>query len=156
MYGDDPSKQFLVARPDGDYGTFDLALSLEVLFHLVDDEVFETYMQTLCRSASRLLVIFASNGDPLGGTAPWGSHIRHRRFTDWMERKEPRWKLTDVIPNRFPYRRDGGIESGCFADFYIYRSQRMTLDQGPPARSGSIALVPMGAESAPAPRGGHA
>jgi hypothetical protein len=91
-----------------------------VLFHLVEDSVFESYMNDLCRAATRFVIIYSSNGDPLNGTFDWPPHVRHRRFTDWMERHQPGWNLVDSIPNRYAYRRQNDVEYGSFADFYIY------------------------------------
>lgn len=41
----------------------DLSLSLDVIYHLVEDEVFETYINTLFKSARRYVIIYSSNSD---------------------------------------------------------------------------------------------
>lgn len=120
LYQHDKTKQFALARPGADYGRFDLALSLDVLYHLVEDSVFESYMKDLCAAATRFVIIYASNGDPLNGAFPWPPHVRHRRFSEWMQAHQPHWTLTNTIPNRYPYRRDNDVEYGSFADFYVY------------------------------------
>lgn len=109
----DPAKSFFLY--DGECfadraGLFnaDLALSLDVVYHLIEDSVFETYMAHLFTAAQRLVVLYTTNTE-FGGTAP---HVRHRRFSPWVEANCPRWSLASVIrgPNEGPGR----------ADFFVY------------------------------------
>jgi SAM-dependent methyltransferase len=95
----------------------DLALSLDVIYHLVEDAVFEEYMQRLFRSARRWVIVYSSNTDD--NTGYTGSHIRHRCFSDWVALHAPGWTLMRHIPNRHPQTQFNG--PGTFADFYIYQ-----------------------------------
>lgn len=121
-YASDPTKRFMLADPRATYPSAAMAMSLDVIYHLVEDSVFTAYMRTLFDSATRYIVIYSSNGNPDTPNAfHWPPHVVHRKFTDWAERNAARWKLTAKIPNRFPYERDiKGKERGSFADFYIY------------------------------------
>ncbi|HEX7235718.1 MAG TPA: methyltransferase domain-containing protein [Gammaproteobacteria bacterium] len=114
-FPNDPTKSFLLSR---DYAgqTADLALSLDVIYHLVEDEVFVAYMRSLFSAAEKLAVIYASNTDEQ--QVPRPPHVRHRRFTDWVEANQPSWRLERVIANRFPY--DAATGSGSQASFFIY------------------------------------
>jgi SAM-dependent methyltransferase len=96
--------------------TADLTLSLDVIFHLVEDTVFESYMRTLFGASRRYAIIYSSNTDENEGYA--GSHVWHRKFTQWVDTNLPGWKLVQHIPNRYPYR--GDYTQGSFADFFIY------------------------------------
>jgi cyclopropane fatty-acyl-phospholipid synthase-like methyltransferase len=94
----DQTKSFLRYDPEGladPAGWFraDLALSLEVIFHLVEDSVFEDYMTRLFASANRYVVI-CSNDTADDEQAP---HERHRDFTKWIERAEPDWRLESRV-----------------------------------------------------------
>jgi len=84
--------------------TADLALSLDVIYHLTEDQVFSTYMEHLFGAGSRFVVIYATNTE-ISGTAP---HVRHRRFTEWVETQCPQWRLAQVTPgpDRGPARAD--------------------------------------------------
>ena len=116
MFDGDSTKQF---RLTSEYGgeTAELALSLDVVYHLVEDDVFESYMRRLFESATRFVIIYSSNtDDPSDSVA---THVRHRRFTGWIENNAPAWTLAQYIPNKFPY--EGDLRKGSFADFYIYR-----------------------------------
>ncbi len=98
----------------------DAALSLDVIFHLVEDEVFERYMAHLFASARRSVVVYSSNRE--GDAGERAKHVRHRRFTDWVDAHQPDWSLKEHIPNRYPESvNDGGEVS--FADFYIYEKR---------------------------------
>ena len=43
--------------------TADLALSLDVIYHLVEDNVFEHYMQMLFKASNKYVIIYASDTD---------------------------------------------------------------------------------------------
>jgi SAM-dependent methyltransferase len=97
----------------------ELALSLDVIYHLVEDHVFEQYMRTLFEASSRYVIIYSSNTeghDDIGVSA----HVRHRKFTGWIEKTYPQWKLLEHVPNQYPYEPESG--SGSFADFFIFES----------------------------------
>lgn len=96
----------------------DLSLSLDVIYHLVEDEVFEIYMRNLFDSSLRFVIIYSSNYDSDQGYR--GTHVRHRKFTRWIEENLPTWNLIEHIPNKYPYQ--GNYKKGSFADFYFYQS----------------------------------
>ncbi len=73
----------------------DLALSLDVIFHLVEDAVFERYMVDLFNAARRWVIVYAADIADVDGAA----HVRHRRFTDWTEVHATEWRLVDKVPN---------------------------------------------------------
>jgi hypothetical protein len=93
----------------------DLALSLDVIFHLVEDNVFSAYMAALFDTASEYVIIYSDDRD-LGLTA---DHVRHRAFSKWIRKNRPEWQLLEHIPNRFPFDERTGL--GSFADFRIYQ-----------------------------------
>jgi SAM-dependent methyltransferase len=122
LYKDDRTKEFLVVQPNGEYGKHDLALSLDVIFHLVEDHVFDAYMKNLLSASELFVIIYSSNASSLNTQYHWPPHIRHRQFTDWIATNGPEWQLIQHIPNRYPYKRtELGAECGSFADFYIFR-----------------------------------
>jgi trans-aconitate methyltransferase len=109
----DPHRAFRAMR---DYAgdRADLALSLDVLYHLVEDDVFARYMQTLFGASRRWVIVYSSDFEE----APHFGHVRHRRFTAWIEQQLPGWKLSAHVPNRYPYR--GNFREGSLAEFFIY------------------------------------
>ena len=115
-FADDPSKTFVeTASRDVDTIKTDLAMSLDVIYHLVEDEVYETYMRRLTRTATRFICVYSSNVN-LPGHVP---HIRHRCFTDWFIRNAPQWALSDHVRNAFPYDVNNSDETS-WADVYFF------------------------------------
>jgi SAM-dependent methyltransferase len=78
-------------------GRYDMAMSLDVIFHLVETEVFEAYMHDLFGHATRLVLIYSSDVDH---DAP-GRHVLHRNVSRWTEENLPQWRQTRAIPNPF-------------------------------------------------------
>jgi SAM-dependent methyltransferase len=94
----------------------DAALSLDVIFHLVEDPVFDQYMLDLFSAGRKLIVIYASNTNEQD--TPKLPHVRHREFAGWVETNQPSWSLKRVIENKIPYDEATGI--GSPASFYVY------------------------------------
>jgi len=95
----------------------DLTLSLDVIYHLVEDEVFTTYMYYLFSKSEKYVIIYSSNVDK---THP-AAYIRHRRFTDWIQENSPEWRLKEIIENRYPADVDSSFDDRSFAQFYIFQ-----------------------------------
>jgi hypothetical protein len=117
-FGDDATKSF--ARHDAAVDAVrleaaELSLSLDVVYHLVEDRVFEPYMRHLFASASKWVVVYSSNGE-MDRTAP---HVRHRKFTDWVEQNAADWHLKARVPNRYPTTLNDGGETS-WADFFVF------------------------------------
>lgn len=105
----DSSKKFKLMK-DYDGETAELSLSLDVIYHLIEDEIFESYMQVLFKASDQYVIVYASDSEDNEGFE--GTHVRHRKFTKWINDNVPQWKLIEHIPNRY--------RAGSFADFYIY------------------------------------
>ena len=112
-FEDDSTKSFFLY--DGDCfldhtGLFaaELAISLDVIFHLIEDDIFTTYMTHLFAAAQRYVVVYATN-DAIHDSAP---HVRHRRFSSWVEANCPQWQLAQVT--------DGPRSGLSLADFFVY------------------------------------
>lgn len=112
----DASRTFKVMSEYGDE-TADLSLSLDVIYHLVEDEIFENYMRALFKAANRYVIIYASDSEDIAGYEET-NHVRHRKFTKWIADNVSNHKLIQYIPNKYPFK--SGYNTGTFADFYIY------------------------------------
>lgn len=87
--------------------TADLALSLEVIFHILNDEEYKAYMHDLFTSGAQYVIIFSSNRDE----ATPEMHMRHRQFTGDVEAWFPEFELIQTRENEFPDRH---------SDFYVF------------------------------------
>ena len=118
-FAHDPTKRFYLGNAlPNTLGTFDLALSLDVIFHLVEDPVFDSYMHSLFARSQRYVVIYSSNYDALT-EAP---HVRHRKFAAWIGENAPDWRAAGVVPNRFSFDPNRPDETS-FADFHFFARQ---------------------------------
>jgi len=115
LFKSDHSKSFRLSNEyNGEKS--ELTLSLDVIYHLVEDDVFEHYMRTLFEASSRYVIIYASDYDDDGG--PMDTHIKHRMFTRWIRNNLTRCKLVEQLPNRHPYL--GNDRKGSISEFFIY------------------------------------
>lgn len=92
-----------------------LTLALDVVYHLIEDQVFAATLRTLFAWSTRFVMIYASNQD----AASASPHVRHRRFTDHIAATEPDWRLLAHLPNPYPFDPANPDETS-FADFFIY------------------------------------
>ncbi len=111
----DETKKFLMYDPhDFDVDLLDckkdLALSLDVIYHLIEDDIFQLHMDHLFSSSDRFVMIYSDDVE-----TEQRYHVKHRRFTDWIEKNLPRWILIRKIKNPYP-------DISC-ADFYIYQKK---------------------------------
>ena len=95
----------------------DLSLSLDVIYHLIEDSVFEAHMHDLFKTAKRYVIIYASNFDK-----KQSFHERDRKFTDWVDSNQAAWELTDTVKNPYPFAPENP-DNTSKADFYIYQKE---------------------------------
>ena len=110
LFAADATKRFVVYQPlafkPGDFQA-DLALSLEVIFHLTEDDLYETHLRHLFASARRRVVIFAADEDR---TTPF-PHFRPRRFSPDVPAG---WALRAREPNP--------LRAISVSDFFIFEN----------------------------------
>ncbi|RVM27459.1 class I SAM-dependent methyltransferase [Sinorhizobium meliloti] len=114
-FDDDLTKCFLAYNLAQEIGKQELALSLDVIFHLVEDGIFERYMRDLFAAASRFVIIYSSDYEDLGAS----THVRHRRFTRWAIAEAPDWQLIQHQKN--PYAEKLDCQNTSFSDFFVYK-----------------------------------
>lgn len=114
-FAGDPTKRFLLANRFAEEDRADATLSLDVIYHLIEDEIFERYMAGLFDRADRFVIIYSNDVD-----APWdGAHVRYRAFTPWVEANRPDFDLKQVEKNPFP-EDPADPENTSISDFYVY------------------------------------
>lgn len=118
-FQEDKTKEFIsteeIERVENQIREVDLAISLDVLFHLVEDDVFEKYMKNLFGSANKYVCIYSSNFEK-----PQTNHVRHRKFTDYVDKNFSEFSLIEKVDNKYPYDNDNPDETS-FCDFYFYK-----------------------------------
>jgi hypothetical protein len=94
----------------------DLTLSLDVLYHLVEKEIFEQYLIHLFAAADKYVIIYASDYNQ--AEEPVHQHENRRTFTDFVKKNIAGWELKEIVKNKFPVKEHG--EKGSLSDFFIY------------------------------------
>jgi cyclopropane fatty-acyl-phospholipid synthase-like methyltransferase len=112
-FAEDASKSFLWYDPAhainlAGFLSADLTLSLDVIYHLLEDRVYSRYLRDLFSTARRFVIIYSSDREE----RLTALHVRHRKFTLDVERDCPNFRLLRRIGNRHREKS--------FADFFIY------------------------------------
>jgi SAM-dependent methyltransferase len=111
----DSTKRFaLVADYAGE--TADLAMSLDVIYHLVENSVYEAHLRTVFGASTRFVAVYSTNRDAPDDAGL--AHVRHRRFTDFVERELPSWKL--LRNEKQPRAYSGDITESSMAEFFLF------------------------------------
>jgi len=115
-FADRPNYRFVTLHDFDPMTRAELTLSLDVIYHLVEDRFFAEHMAQLFDSSERFVVIYSSNEEALDAVP----HVRHRRFADWVSLNRPDFALDRHIPNPYPFDPNDP-DNTSHADFYIYR-----------------------------------
>ena len=94
---------------------YDMSISMDVIFHLLEQDTFENYMNDLFNFSKKLVVIYSSNHEEY---TKWPEY-RHRNFTKFVADNFSSWELIKYIPNKYPYIIGKEDTTSC-SDFYIY------------------------------------
>jgi len=81
----------------------DLSMSIDVIYHIFEDDIYKKYISDLFNSATKMVLIYSTN---------WGEeskrgHVKHIEFTNDIPEG---WKLKDHIKN----------ETDNTADFFVF------------------------------------
>jgi len=126
-FRDDNDKSFFLYDPvcfvdNQNIFNVDMTMSLDVIFHLVEDDVFDKYMHDLFFMAKQYVIIYSSNTED--SRLSQAQHVRHRKFTDWVDTNAKKWKLEKKIKNKFGLKEDLIDIDESPADFYIYKKTK--------------------------------
>lgn len=115
-FDQDSTKSFFLYHPfcfEDNLNIFksSLALSLDVIYHIVEDDVYEAYMKSLFNCSDRFVIIYSSNFDQQGSI-----HVKHRAFLKWVEANLKEWDLFEKVDNKHP-----NLSS---AQFYVFKKNR--------------------------------
>jgi len=90
----------------------DLVLSLDVIYHLTEDLVFERHMVDVFTSAIYWVALYTTDSDRIDPEFIPANHVRHWPVSTYVKEAFPDWELIDLIMNPAPHM------GGC--DFHIY------------------------------------
>ncbi len=115
-FASDPTKEFRTYDPaEFPAGPFaELSLSLDVILHLIEDDVFDVHLDHLFGASQRFVIIYGADVDM--DPKKTAAHCRFRRFTPVIESRYPAWHLDGVTEGLAPATREGPR-----TDFFVYR-----------------------------------
>jgi SAM-dependent methyltransferase len=119
IFLNDSSKSFVTVYEFKHESQAELTLSLDVIYHLVEDEVYNKYMKQLFLSSLNYVIIYSSNEEKIYAT----DHVKGRKFTTWVENNFPEFDLINHIPNKFASGTRGNMVKS-ISDFYIYERKK--------------------------------
>lgn len=96
--------------------TAEVGLSLDVVYHLVEDEVYRRYLADLFAASTRFVIVYSSDRDDYDPAFP---HVRHRPVVDDIARAHPGWAHVETFDNPF-YREPDAQGYGSFARFHLF------------------------------------
>lgn len=101
-----------------DLTKYDLSLSLDVIYHLIEDEAFHRYMRQLFNSSKKYVIVYSYNFEKKYES----KHEKGREFLPFIEKNFSHWELIQRLENRYPYDindKDNTSQS----DFYFFRKR---------------------------------
>ena len=122
-FKDDKTKTFIHTDNIDNELKAELVLSCDVIYHLIEDTVYEEYMNNLFSMSKKYIIIYAKNED-----VNHVVHVKFRKFSKYIESNFPEWQLIKHIPNKFPQLvigRDNDKTSP--SEFYIYKNSRVRV-----------------------------
>lgn len=134
-YKNDKSKQFSAIGPLEVLSItekFDCALSIDVLYHLVEQNVYETHLRNLFASAKKYVIIYAWDADA-DESMRLSTHVKPRKFTEYISENFKEWRLIGTKEQIYP-------ESS--SDFYFYEKSRTACGQIPQSSATYPSAVP--------------
>jgi len=114
LFGSDSDKSFCLIK-DYNNERADLTLSLDVLFHLVEKQVFEDYLHRLFNASLKYVIIYSSNCKDVNLINL--AHVKHRNFTNWIEENSKEFHLKEVIPTTMKNMENSKT---ALKNFYVY------------------------------------
>lgn len=117
-YFDRVNASFDVYHPNMPLPIAEMAISMDVLFHITDKSRLETYLKDLFGCAEKVVVVYAYDHDNSDNDR-FAPHYKPVKFTSIIKEQHPDWMLSQHIENKFPVK-EFGTAKGSYSDFYIY------------------------------------
>jgi len=123
-YKNDSAKDFLHIDSEGLFQAktgiiqADMVISMDVIFHLVEDDIFHLYMNRLFNISKNIVLIYSSNED--SAISQKHPQFRSRCFTKYIEEFFPDWQLVDFVENKYPWDPVRPYDTS-MCDFFVYQ-----------------------------------
>jgi cyclopropane fatty-acyl-phospholipid synthase-like methyltransferase len=119
MFSKDKTKSFIHTDHIDTVSKGDLLLSCDVIYHLIEDSVYEEYMTNLFAMSEKYVIIYAKN-EEINHT----QHVKFRKFSTYIDEHLPEWECIEHIKNKYPQKVIGRKNDKTSpSDFYIYQKK---------------------------------
>lgn len=105
--GFENKKQFNFVNRISEMNFSDLTMSLDVIYHIIEDNVYQEYMRNLFDLSLKYVLIYSTDNDSLKSGV---EHIKHRKFSLWVSKNKFDFKLVEF----YPYNKENNI------GFYLF------------------------------------
>jgi SAM-dependent methyltransferase len=109
-FAEDTTKSF---HPIQQWRLADLVLSLDVIYHLTEEEVFVAHLRDVFASAIHWVILYTTDSDYLDPDFVPADHVRHWPVSAYAQKAFPKWTFYQQLVNPKPEL------GGC--DFLVYR-----------------------------------
>lgn len=117
QFKDDKTKKFIHVEDIDNELKGELVLSCDVIYHLIEENVYKEYMENLFSMSQEYVIIYAKNQ-----YVNHAQHVKFRKFSNYIDSNLPEWQLIKHIPNKFPQLKLGqNNDNTSPSDFYIYK-----------------------------------
>ncbi|SFQ11343.1 hypothetical protein SAMN04487928_11933 [Butyrivibrio proteoclasticus] len=96
-----------------------MSISLDVLYHLVEPNVYENYMNNLFGSSNKWVGIYSYDGKL---DLPMASHVLYREHNDYIKEHFKNFRLVEIIKNQYKRTLSSDPETTSWCDFFFYES----------------------------------
>lgn len=77
----------------------DITISLDVTYHILEDDYFEEYMNSLFMKSNKYVLIYSMNRND-ATSQNMSIHLKNREFVGWVSNNYPHFELVETI--KFP------------------------------------------------------
>ena len=118
IFKGDETKKFIHVNNINSNLQAELVLSCDVIYHLIEDDIYHEYMKNLFSMSKKYVIIYAKNEN-----INHAQHVKFRKFSTYIDKNLPSWKLIKKIPNKFPQLKLGhDNDTTSPSDFYIFET----------------------------------
>ena len=129
-YSNDKTKAFHIYADKVDLDEYqsELVLSLDVIYHLSNDSVYDSYLRDLFSLSNKYVVIFSNSTESYHqGVNERSEYVRFRDVIYDVQNRFPQWALIRAEPNDYPFN-PCSPDSTSFADFYVFEKSGSPID----------------------------
>ncbi len=102
----------------------ELGMSLDVVYHLIEESVFDEYMKRLFKSATRFVLVYSSDHEEVADAV----HVRHRNFSEWVNQNAKDWRLVQKFENPHRIEIDNDPKNSSFAFFTLFERSQIDVE----------------------------